>query len=109
MGGEVGTLNGGSAASHMAMAAAAAAAAASGYNPYSLYTTAATTSGVTSHSLSNYYDGHVGGIGSGGYASMTNGALSNMHNNPLTSVTMAGNSINTLNTATVEGNHGGMR
>jgi hypothetical protein len=93
----------------MAMAAAAAAAAVSGYNPYNLYTTAHTTSGVTSNSLANYYDDSHCGISSGGYSQVPSCSISSMHNNPLTSATMAGNSFNSLSTGIVDGTHGGIK
>ena len=99
----------GCSASQMAMAAAAAAAAASAYNPYNLYTTAHTTSGVGSNSLTNYYDDPHCGISSGGYSQIPSCSISSMHNNPLTSATMAGNSLNSLSTATVDGTHGGIK
>ena len=91
----------------MAMAAAAAAAAASGYNPYNLYTTAHTTSGVNSSSLSNYYDDSHCGIG--GYPQVSSCGISNMPSDHLTAVTMTGNSLSSLTTATVDGIHGGIR
>ena len=97
----------GCSASQMAMAAAAAAAAASAYNPYNLYTTAHTTSGV--NSLTNYYDDSHCGINSGGYSQVPSCSISNMHNNPLTSATMAGNSLNSMSAATVDGTHGGIK
>lgn len=96
----------GCSASQMAMAAAAAAAAASAYNPYNLYTTAHTTSGVNSNSLSNYYDESHGSIGSGNYAQTPNGTVSSMSSNPLTSVSMQGNN---LTTAAIDGPHSSIR
>ena len=103
--GGAGLLNGCS-ASQMAMAAAAAAAAASAYNPYNLYTTAHTTSGVNSNSLTNYYDESHCGIGSGNYPQASNCTISSMSSNPLTSVSMAGNSLSTV---AADDTHSGIR
>ena len=96
----------GCSASQMAMAAAAAAAAASAYNPYNLYTTAHTTSGVNSNSLSHYYDESHGSIGNGNYPQTPNGTISTMSTNPLTSVSMQGGN---LMTAAVDVPHSSIR